>query len=37
MTPTDWRHHFGPTYHHLTTAKHHHDPTNTLTPGYEVF
>jgi cytokinin dehydrogenase len=37
MFRTDWRRHFGPTFRQLRDAKRTYDPTNVLTPGYEVF
>ncbi len=37
MSRDDWRLHFGPAFHQLRDAKRTYDPSNILTPGYEVF
>jgi FAD/FMN-containing dehydrogenase len=37
MSADDWRRHFGPAYERLRDAKARFDPSNVLTPGYEVF
>jgi cytokinin dehydrogenase len=36
MSHNDWRRHFGPAFQRLREAKRTYDPSNVLTPGYEV-
>jgi hypothetical protein len=37
LSPEGWRRHFGAAFAALADAKRRHDPSHTLTPGYEVF
>jgi cytokinin dehydrogenase len=37
MSPDDWKDHFGPRWPRLRDAKQRDDPSNSLTPGYNVF
>jgi FAD/FMN-containing dehydrogenase len=37
MSQADWRAHFGSAFGRLASAKHRYDPSDVMTPGYEVF
>jgi len=37
LSEHEWRDHFGPAFDQLNAAKQQYDPSNVLTPGYEIF